>query len=154
MCLILKEGESIRIAKRNILVRKWVIPIKSSNPPQWTPVLIDGTGAYEFNNIIVARSFDNESKLVEIERLKEYKNTIDVGFHSYSLFARFTLFSKIFARFTLFSKKTATEYYAVIPKGSEYAKGCVGDIVSNRIIVFSNLWKYLIWEIQTGMILK
>lgn len=139
MCLYLKEGEKVRVARKNILVKKWVIPTINSN--SWFPVFREETGELEFNKVLKAKCLDSEMKLVDLDGLKVNGGMIDSGFHSYRLFA--DPFS--------FYKRSGTKYYAVIPRGSEYAKGGYGDIVSTQIIVFSNLWEYLKWKLLKKM---
>ena len=137
MCLVLEEGESVRVARKNILVKKWIRPIQNSN--SWVPVLMSEIGKLEFNKVLKAKRLDSGMRLVDLERLRVegvYPPYVESGFHSYRLFARFTPFF------------IGTKYYAVIPKGSEYAKGCASDIVSTQIIVFSSLLEYLKWKIQ------
>ena len=141
MCLVLKEGESVRIAKKNILVKKWIRP-KNSN--SWVPVLREETGELEFNKVLSAKYLDSEMRLVDLEGLRVvdevYHPYIESGFHSYCLFARVHPFSV-----------SEFKYYAVIPKGSEYAIGCNDDMVSTQIIVFSNIWRYLTWKLRKMM---
>lgn len=103
---------------------------------------MDYTGAYEFNKVIRARGLDDNSRLVEVEKLRvnvvgNKIFTINSGFHA------FRIFTKIIDCF----KSRGIGYYSIIPRGSEYAIGNNGTIVSTQIIVFSNLWKYLKWKI-------
>lgn len=145
MCLYLKEGESVRIASRNILVKKWIKPIKDSN--SWVPVLRKENGKLEFNKVLRAKYLDSEKKLTDIKRLRVDIDSvctphIEAGFHSYRLSA--TPLS--------FYREAGTKYYSIIPKGSEYAIGKNGNIVSTKIIVFSNLLKYLKWKMRRNMI--
>jgi hypothetical protein len=132
MCLVVNSP--IQIAKRGILVWKIVKPIQNNEIPQWVPVTIDGTGAYKFNEVLKARGIRNE-KLFEIENLKIVPRdgwgvpVINEGFHS---------FTTRHIRSRLGQKKIA-----IIPKGAQYAKGTIDDIVSNRIIVFYSFWKFI-----------
>ena len=88
MCLVVNSP--IQIAKRGILVWKIVVPVQNSEIPQWTPSVIEGTGAYKFNEILKARGISNK-KLIEIENLRivpggdpgERYPIIKEGFHSY-----------------------------------------------------------------------
>ena len=140
MCLVVNSP--IQIAKRGILVWKVVKPIQNNEVPQWSPTIIEGTGAYKFNEILKARGINNE-KLIEIENLRivprgkhgdldENEPVIREGFHSFTT-------KNIHLRLT----KTTRKKIAIIPKGSQYAKGTKDDIVSSHIIVFSNTWELI-----------
>jgi len=148
MCLIVSSP--IQIAKRGILVWKIVEPIQNNEIPQWVPAVIEGTGAYKFNEVLKARGIRNE-KLVEIENLrivpKDGSNggesvvpVINEGFHSFTTKHLEKLIGK---------GNRQKKIVAIIPKGAQYAKGTKNDIVSNRIIVFSSFWKFIKYLICT-----
>jgi len=140
MCLVVNSP--IQIAKREILVWKFVEPIQNNEIPQWVPVAIKETGAYKFNEVLKARGIRDE-KLVEIENLRivpkdglngdEAVPVINEGFHS---FTTRRLGGPI-------GKGRGQKKIAIIPKGAQYAKGIIDDIVSNRIIVFSSTWEFI-----------
>lgn len=150
MCLTVKSGEVARKASHNILVKKIVKPIKSI-PLQWVPICISNTGAYEFNKVLQARYVGENGKLEYVWKLgirlfidnagEWYK--IEEGFHS------FGLFSYIRGGYRdIYKNGDAVCYLAVIPRGSEYAKGNNGDIVSTKIIVFSSFRQYILWKLK------
>ena len=140
MCLVVNSP--IQIAKRGILVWKIIEPIQNNEIPQWVPVAIKGTGAYKFNEVLKARGIRDE-KFVEIENLRivpkdglngdEAVPVINEGFHS---FTTRHLEESI-------EKGKRRKKIAIIPKGAQYAKGTNNDVVSNRIIVFSNTWEFI-----------
>jgi hypothetical protein len=137
MCLVVNSP--IQIAKRGILVWKIVKPIQNNEVPQWSPPIIEGTGAYRFNEILKARGISNE-KLIEIENLRvvlgggtgETYPIIKEGFHSY-----------IKRRYYSMRLRGWRQKIAIIPKGAQYVRGAGEDIVSNWIIVFSNTWELI-----------
>ena len=138
MCLFVNSP--IQIAKRGILVWKIVIPIYNNEIPQWTPPVIEKTGAYKFNEILKARGISGE-RLIEIENLrivpfagghKKVDPVINEGFHSYTT-----------RRHSNSVQSNRKQKIAIIPKGAQYARGTNDDIVSNRIIVFSNTWEFI-----------
>ena len=136
MCLVVNSP--IQIAKREIIVWKIVEPIQNNEIPQWVPIAIKETGAYKFNEVLKARGIRNE-KFVEIENLKIVPRdgwdvpVINEGFHS---FTTRRLGGPI-------GKGRGQKRIAIIPKGAQYAKGIIDDIVSNRIIVFSSTWEFI-----------
>lgn len=140
MCLVVNSP--IQIAKRGILVWKIIEPIQNNEIPQWVPVVIKGTGAYKFNEVLKARGIRDE-KFIEIENLRivpkdglngdEAVPVINEGFHSFT-----TRHLK-----ELIGKGMGQKKIAIIPKGAQYAKGTNNDIVSNRIIVFSSTWEFI-----------
>ena len=145
MCLIVSSP--IQIAKRGILVWKIVEPIQNNEIPQWVPAVIEGTGAYKFNEVLKARGIRNE-KLVEIENLRivdggeDVSPVINEGFHSFT--------TRYLEELIVKGKRPKKiKKIAIIPKGAQYAKGTKNDIVSNRIIVFSSFWKFIKYLICT-----
>ena len=143
MCLVVNSH--IQIAKRGILVWKIVVPTQNN---EWSPPVIEGTGAYRFNEVLKARGISNEG-LIEIENLRvvlggdpgETYSIIKEGFHSY-----------IKRRYYSIRLGGWRQKIAIIPKGAQYVKGAGEDIVSNRIIVFSNTWeliKYYLYGLLT-----
>lgn len=119
MCLTTREG--IWIAEEDIHVCKeigerWYFLIKRF----WNSPYMNTW--HRFNKVLEAVEH-LEQKIYYISGLR----TISRGFHAY------TDTSKIDGNLKV---------HAIIPKGAEYCRGNYGDIVSNRLIVFSSNWRY------------
>lgn len=120
MCLIIKDGCHIEIAKEDIVTFKHVIRRKNN---YWEPVC-KGSELYKYNKVLTARRFPYKPTNT-IEHLQVMYGTISEGFHSR-------------VRKTIFCNKIC-----IIPKGSEICYGDDNDIVSLHIIVFENRLSYL-----------
>lgn len=120
MCLIIKCGCHIEIAKKDIVTFKTV---KEHNHC-WEPICIK-SGFYEFNKVLTAKRYpyapENTIEHLQVER----GNTIYEGFHSD------------------IQKISDYDNICIIPKGSEICYGQDNDIVSLYIIVFKNRLSYL-----------
>jgi hypothetical protein len=155
MCLVVKnEKHPIQIATKDIKVWKIIREVSNSSF-HWEPVEISGTGDYKCNEVLKARKLiyskilqtqkPKPVKLIEIESLEvliKYMNDdetiliINEGFHSHVKKQGPRKFkgNRVWRR-------------AIIPAGSEYSLGNDNDIVSSRIIVFSNFWYYITYRL-------
>lgn len=114
MCLTVKEGCKIEIAKKDITTYK---KVKIQNDSFWGGVCYGGK--FCFNKL---------EKTVTNLSINKYKE-INEGFHS---------FKRLRDNYVRCGKLVI----CIIPKGSEYCLGKNGDIVSNEIIVFRTVFKY------------
>ena len=125
MCLIIKDGCYIEIAKKDIVTFKEVIKQKGN---YWEPIYM-GPEYYKYNEVLTARRYPYAStdtiEHLQSEELITGKLVICEGFHS-----------KV--KKTLFCSKIC-----IIPKGSELCYGNDNDIVSLHIVVFKNGLSYL-----------
>ena len=122
MCLIVKKGCKIEIAKRDITTYK---KVRIHDHFLWSGVFY--AGIFRFNKLekAVTNLSINESK------------EINEGFHS---------FKRSYDNYVLCGQLVT----CIIPKGSEYCLGIEGDIVSNQIIVFRTVFdyiKYKLWKL-------
>ena len=125
MCLIIKDGCHIEIAKEDIVTFKQVIRCRRN---RWEPSY-RGRELYRYNKVLTARKYPYTPKDT-IEHLQVVDNfEIEEGFHS-----------KV--KRTLFCNAIC-----IIPKGSEICYGDSNDIVSLHIIVFKNRLNYLIYRL-------
>lgn len=124
MCLIVKDGCHIEIAKEDIVTFKNVLSRKNN---RWESICM-GTELYEYNKVLTARRFPYKSTdTIEHLQIVDQNNGImydhiNEGFHS-----------KV--------KNKCCDKICIIPKGSEICYG--DDIVSLHIIVFKNRLSYL-----------
>jgi hypothetical protein len=123
MCLFIKDGCNIEIAKKDIVTFKTVLEREN----YWEPSYI-GTESYEYNKTLTARKYPHTPKDT-IEHLQKGKigncPVIHEGFHS-------RVIDNVFCN-----------KICIIPKGSEICYGDNNDIVSSHIIVFKNRSSYL-----------
>lgn len=125
MCLFIKAGCHIEIAKRDIVTFKEVLEHKNCWEPHYR-----GTELYEYNKVLTARKYPYTSTDT-IEHLQVVNNfEINEGFHS--MVKNFYYCNKI----------------CIIPKGSEICYGRDYDIVSSHIIVFKNRLSYLKYRLS------
>lgn len=121
MCLFIKDGCHIEIAKEDIITFKRVLKRRGN---YWEPACT-GTELYEYNKVLTARKYPYQPTNT-IEHLQVTNDsTIHEGFHS-----------KV-------NKTFDCNKICIIPKGSEICYGNDNDIVSLRIIVFKNKLSYL-----------
>lgn len=122
MCLIVKDGCKIEIAKKDITTYK---KVKILNDFFWGGVFFGG--AFCFNKL---------EKIITNLSINKYKK-INEGFHS-------------FKRSGYNYITSGKLLICIIPKGSEYCLGINGDVVSNQIIVFRTFFdyiKYKLWKL-------
>ena len=121
MCLYIKDGCNIEIAKKDIVTFKDVISWKKQG---WEPTY-RGCELYKYNKVLTARKYPY-TPIDTIEHLKAISDVIiEEGFH-------------------LKVKKThSCNKICIIPKGSEICYGINNNIVSLHIIVFKNRLSYL-----------
>ena len=124
MCLIIKDGYHIEIAKKDIVTFKEVIEW----PNHWEPKYM-GSSLHEYNKVLTARKYPfipyNTIEHLQVIHGKE----INEGFHSNV-------------------KKTCMcNKICIIPKGSEICYGTNNDIVSLHIIIFKNKLSYLMYKL-------
>lgn len=121
MCLFIKNGCHIEIAKKDIVTFKNVLKRKNNC---WEPHC-RGSELYKYNKVLTARKFPYASKNT-IEHLKAINDVrIEEGFHS------------------RVKRTSSCNKICIIPKGSEICYGDSNDIVSLHIIVFKNIFSYL-----------
>lgn len=119
MCLTTKEG--IWIADEDIHVCKEIGDrLDLIFKKLWNSPHMDTW--HKFNEILEAVEH-LEQRVYPISGVRE----INEGFHAYTDTSKIDGYMKV---------------HAIIPKGSEYCRGNCGDIVSNRLIVFSSNWRY------------
>lgn len=115
MCLIVEKDCKIEVAEKNIPVLK--LTNKAETPDTWTAPLI--RTKHKFNEVLVA-----------CEHLQAVNKdwagpkgglVIEQGFHAYRKDSPNIILNP-----------------AIIPEGAEYCFGTDGEIVSNKLIVFSN----------------
>ena len=130
MCLVIKDGCHIEIAKKDIVTFKDVISRKNN---RWEPSCM-GTELYEYNKVLTARKYPyrptdtiKHLQIVDQNGAVMYKH-INEGFHS-----------KV--------KNRCCDKICIIPKGSEICYGDHNDIVSLHIIVFKNKLNYLKYKL-------
>ena len=128
MCLIIKDGCDIEIAKKDIVTFKNVLNRKYRG---WEPAYL-GVELYEYNKVLTARHYPYKSTdTIEHLQIVDGRDNgfiydhINEGFHS-----------KI-------RKTDSCNKICIIPKGSEICYGDSNDIVSLHIIVFKNRLSYL-----------
>ena len=126
MCLFIKDGCHIEIAKKDIVTFKNVIERDNC----WEPSYMGGE-SYRYNEVLTARRSPYKPKDT-IKHLKVVSSfAIIEGFHS---------------------RVKKTPYYCnkicIIPKGSELCYGDMNDVVSLRIIVFKNRLYYLKYKLS------
>ena len=121
MCLFIKAGCHIEIAKKDIVTFKDVLERRGNC---WEPSY-KGYELYEYNKVLTARKYPRTPKDT-IEHLQvEIDSAIHEGFHS------------------RIKKTLCCNKICIIPKGSEICYGNNNDIVSLQIIVFKNKLSYL-----------
>lgn len=126
MCLIVKEGCKIEIAKEDITTYKHVRDFK-----EYWRGLFYPTQIFLFNQVQQAKRIIGLLNVINVDHLElnndghDY-NTISNGFHSY-LNRKYS---------------DSKEFICIIPKESEYCLGKYGEIVSNKIIVFRTEYDY------------
>ena len=132
MCLVTEDNE-ISIAEKSIPCKKWVL----DNRYYWSPAIYNKTSSgeiiersYKFNVILDAED-DNNNKIFHLTiRVGGFYYTVNEGFHA------------------IINEKSSYKKIAVIPKGAEYViSSNKHQIVSNKIIVFSNYFRYLMYRI-------
>ena len=122
MCLLIKYGCHIEIAKEDIVTFKEVLERNKNN--YWEPSY-RGTELYEYNKVLTARRYPY-TPTDTIEHLQVVDNaTIKEGFHS------------------MVKNVCSCNKICIIPKGSEICYGWNYNIVSSHIIVFKNKLSYL-----------
>lgn len=131
MCLSIKYGCHIEIAKEDIITFKRVLKRRGN---YWEPTCM-GEELYEYNKVLTARKYPYHLTNT-IEHLQVINNptTYDMiheGFHS-----------KV-------NKTFDCNKICIIPKGSEICYGNNNDIVSLHIIVFKNKLSYLKYKLVT-----
>ena len=125
MCLCIKNGCHIEIAKKDIVTFKEVLKYKNCWEPYYR-----GTELYKYNKVLTARKYPY-TPTDTIEHLQVVDNfEIHEGFHSIVKKTRFC--NKI----------------CIIPKESEICYGRDCDIVSSHIIVFKNRLSYLKYRLS------
>lgn len=124
MCLYIKDGCRIEIAKKDITTFKSVLQRDNC----WEPVN-RGRELYEYNKILTARErpYTYKDTIEHLKIVNEYE--IHEGFHS------------------MVSYKPYYNNICIIPKGSEICYGDYNDIVSLHIIVFKNRLNYLKYKL-------
>lgn len=127
MCLIIKDGCHIEIAKKDIVTFKKVLERRN----YWEPSC-KGTELYEYNKVLTARRYPYKptDTIEHLQQIIDNKQIIDnpiieEGFHS------------------RVRKACSCNKICIIPKGSEICYGNANDIVSLHIIVFKNRLSYL-----------
>ena len=126
MCLIVKEGCKIEIAKEDITTYKCVRNFKEYWRGLFYPRQI-----FLFNQVQQARRITSFVDHLELDNDGRGYDTISSGFHSY-----------------LDRDSNSEEFICIIPKESEYCLGEYRQIVSNKIIVFrteDDYFKYRGW---------
>jgi hypothetical protein len=122
MCLFIKDGCHIEIAKEDIITFKDVLERRGNC---WESICM-GAELYEYNKILTARRYPYRPTDT-IEHLQVTNNsTIHEGFHS-----------------NVKKSISSCNKICIIPKGSEICYGNNYDIVSLHIIVFKNKLSYL-----------
>jgi len=131
MCLYIRKGNKIEIAKEDLVCYKALF---EDTEETWFPYFMH-------NNYTLKFKYNESLEAVDHLKAEDCSNTplidtsgkvfstefIKTGFHAYSV--RLINFEKsLFIQTTKFHK-------AIIPKGSEYCLGVFGDIVANRMIV-------------------
>jgi len=144
MCLFTNSSE-VKIAKKPKRYIKAVGTTidKTTWAPLYQPTCRTNNGEiiireYPFNKILDAED-DNSNKIVHltIAKLQIGYNTVYEGFHAYVnvMPPDYDLFEKIYK-------------IVVIPKGAEYVISSNGyEIVTNKIIVFSNRFRYILYRL-------
>lgn len=144
MCLLTNSSE-VKIAKKSKKYIK-VIGGKTINKTTWAPlyrptcITTDGEMIYReypFNKILDAED-DNNNKIIHLTIIKSQigNNIICEGFHAHVMLA--------YDPFEKFHKYKIV----VIPKGAEYVISTDGyDIVANKMIVFSNKFRYILYRL-------
>ena len=125
MCLFIKEGCHIEIAKKDIVTFKGVIEREDNC---WEPSCVNGA-PYKYNEVLTARRAPYSPKDT-IEHLQEVRS--------------FEVFTMIYEGFHSMVEKTFfCNKICIIPKGTEICYGEDDDIVSLHIIVFKDRLSYL-----------
>ena len=128
MCLIVKDGCKIEIAKEDITTYKLINECEN----YWTGVYYRSP-SFAYNKLQKAKHLCLNELHVDINHLQiercGNRITIDEGFHS--------LIDKDGYFFTPIKKAIC-----IIPKGSEYCFGKYDEVVSNQIIVFKTKEDY------------
>jgi hypothetical protein len=128
MCLFIKDGCHIEIAKKDITTFKEVLRRNNC----WEPAC-KGSETYEYNKILTARKspFTPADTIEHLQIDITYGvGTIYEGFHS------------------RVEKTFICNKICIIPKGSEICYGENNDIVSLHIIVFKNKLCYLKYKLN------
>jgi len=108
MCLIVKDGEKIRTAARNMLVYKRLVPV--------------GNGRYESPCI---GFFYYRGRIYQpVELVIDYNRFVEAGFHAFVSRTEPDLFMIM---------PSEVIVPLIIPKGSQYVLGQYGEIVSSHI---------------------
>lgn len=142
MCLL--TISDVGIARKS---KRYIKKIRiTTSKTTWTPyyqtscITTDGEiiiREYPFNKILDAED-DNGNKIIHltlIESSTEIKEVYE-GFHSYVICPDYDIFYKKLYKIV------------VIPRGAEYVISDDGrEIVSNKIIVFSSYFRYIIWRL-------
>lgn len=131
MCLNTTETEA-KIAKKDITVYKEIRQISGTNA-FWRAV-IRGT-VHSFNKILKG------TDRLHFIPSPIWNYRIEEGFHA---------FTKIYLKPYKFGILDTFFAKAIIPQGSEYAKGnqfSLNEIVANNMIVFSSNWQYFLWKL-------
>ena len=130
MCVITNLSE-ISIARKPITYRKVI----RSNKFSWNPIYNNRERDYKFNVILDAED-KNNNKIIHLN-LKNWnggKKYVDIGFHAY-------------LEIPDYDKKYESLYnYVIIPEGAEYVIDLCGEIITNKIIVFSSKFKYILYK--------
>ena len=117
MCLITKN--KVRVTQRDVTIFRDVRVLTKNTWCGWIYDYVD----FPFNEIVTARTFDGKeiTNLIQIPTCDSGWYSIQEGFHSY---------------------RFSPSHICIIPKGSEICYGIGGEVVSTKIIVFSNYKEY------------
>lgn len=142
MCL-LTNSSKVKIAKKSKRYIKAVGTTidKTTWAPLYRPTCRTNNGEiiireYPFNKILDAED-DNSNKIIHLTIIKSLigYNKIYEGFHAHVMPPTYDPFERIYK-------------IVVIPKGAEYVISNEGyEIVANKIIVFSNKFRYILYRL-------
>ena len=142
MCLKVKHGETIRVAEKDIVVYKRII----NKGDHWIPPLFGGE--FSFNKVETARKI--RTYTVEKDEINgycyHYKKEYPVNHLQIEVLCTTMTISEGFHSML---KKGDINSVCIIPRGSEYCLGNDGDIVSNRLIVFSGAREYNRYRVRS-----
>lgn len=141
MCLVLKKGEDVQLAQKDIICYK---NVQETDESTWNGPFYDER-KYQFNKVVTAeKKMVKETEVIyePIEHLSvelSFKYLIHNGFHAFTKegFGNFKGLSNL------------KEKYCIIPKGTEICYGDNNDIVAVSMIVFKNKFQFIRYEIKT-----
>ena len=127
MCLVIKDGSKITIAKNDIKVYKLV----KKHWNYWNPMYQQEDLKFKYGKLIIA--LDKDLKPIKKLNIRFGINCsmIFEGFHSRVL-----------------KNSHITNTICIIPKGSQICYGDYNDIVSTQLIVFKNSFQYLMYKLK------